>query len=380
MTTPSTADAPVPLCDLGAQLAPIRREIESAIGAVLDSQAFIMGPQVGELERQVAAYCSSQHAIGCSSGSDALLLALMALGVGAGDEVITSPFTFFATVGAISRLGARPVFVDIEPETYNLDPRKLSAARTPRTKAIIPVHLFGQMAEMDPISEFASREGIAVVEDAAQAIGAEYRGRKAGSMGHIGCFSFFPSKNLGCLGDGGMVVTDDAGLAEKMRVLRVHGAKRKYIHAVVGGNFRLDTLQAAVLLVKLQYLEQWNDARRARAATYRQLIGSSAAADFVSLPEELPFRRHVYNQFVIRTPRRDRVIETFRTLNIGTAIYYPLGMHMQECFRDGRYRPGDFPNTERACLETCALPMYPELADDQQDRVVRGVVEALVHR
>lgn len=379
MTTISTSNTPVPMCDLGAQLAPLRGAIESAIGAVLDSQAFIMGPQVGELEAQVAAYCSCEHAIGCSSGSDALVLALMALGVGPGDEVITSPFTFFATVGAISRLGARPVFVDIEPQSFNLDPERLAAARTPRTKAIIPVHLFGQTAEMDPIVEFASREGLAVVEDAAQAIGAEYRGRKAGSMGRIGCFSFFPSKNLGCLGDGGMVVTDDAELAEKMRLLRVHGARKKYIHAMVGGNFRLDTLQAAVLLVKLQHLEQWNDARRARAATYRRLIAASDAASLISLPEESPFRRHVYNQFVIRTPQRDRVIETFRILNIGTAIYYPLGMHMQECFRDAGYRAGDFPHTERACLETCALPMYPELADEQQNRVVRGLVEALAN-
>jgi dTDP-4-amino-4,6-dideoxygalactose transaminase len=371
-----TSPAAVPLCDLGAQLAPIREEIRDAIDRVVERQAFIMGPEVGELEKQIAVYCTSRHAIGCSSGTDALLLALMALDIGPGDEVITSPFTFFATAGAVARLGARPVFVDIEPQEFNLDPKGLERALTARTKAIIPVHLFGQTADMSPIMDFAMTHDLAIVEDAAQAIGAEYRGRRAGSMGRIGCYSFFPSKNLGCFGDGGMIVTDDPGLAERMRTLRVHGAKEKYFHALVGGNFRLDTLQAAVLLVKLPRLEAWNAARRSCAAVYRELIASSAVADRVVIPVEQPDRTHIYNQFVIRTRVRDRLLRMFKERRIGTAVYYPLGMHMQECFRDLGYHPGDFPETERACQEVCALPMFPELTRAQQELVVEALVAA----
>jgi dTDP-4-amino-4,6-dideoxygalactose transaminase len=378
MTVTASPDATsIPLCDLGAQLGPLRNDIDAAIARVIDSQAFIMGPQVATFEKEAAAYSGCAHAIGCSSGSDALLLALMALGIGPGDEVITTPFTFFATVGAITRLGATPVFADIEPAGFNIDAERLEAARTSRTKAIIPIHLFGQTAEMGPILEVADRHGLAVLEDAAQAIGAEYGGRKAGSMGAAGCYSFFPSKNLGCFGDGGMVVTNDAALAQKMRVLRVHGAKKKYIHSIVGGNFRLDTLQAAVLSVKLPHLDGWNSARQERAATYRRLIAQSGAGDRIVLPAALPNRRHVYNQFIVRTRQRDRLVEAFQARGIGSAVYYPLGMHMQECFRSLGYAQGDFPVTEDACLSTCALPMFPELTVEQQARVVATLAETL---
>jgi len=373
----STVKTPIPLCDLRAQLAPIRGEIQAAIDAVLDSQAFIMGPQVGEFEKQAAAYCSCTHAIGCSSGSDALLLALMAMGVGPGDEVITSPFTFFATAGAVSRLGAKTIFVDIEPAGFNIDPNRLESAITARTKAIIPVHLFGQTADMAPILEVGRRHQVAVLEDAAQAIGSEYDGRRAGSMGIAGTLSFFPSKNLGGIGDGGMVVTNDAELAEKMRVLRVHGAKTKYIHTVVGGNFRLDTLQAAVLAVKLRYLDRWNAARRAHADKYRALIGATPIAANLVVPTELPKRHHIYNQFIVRSAKRDRVLEVFKSRGIGTAVYYPVGLHMQECFKELGYRQGDFPETEKACLETCALPMFPELTEAQQADVVEALAAAV---
>jgi dTDP-4-amino-4,6-dideoxygalactose transaminase len=373
----STVKAAVPLCDLRAQMGPIRNEIRAAIEAVLESQAFIMGPQVGEFEKQAAPYCQTAQAIGCSSGSDALLLALMAMEIGPGDEVVTSPFTFFATAGAVSRLGAKTVFVDIEPAGFNIDPARIEAAITPRTKAIIPVHLFGQMADMAPILDVARKHGVPVLEDAAQAIGSEYDGHRAGSMGLGGTLSFFPSKNLGGVGDGGMVVTNDADFAEKMRVLRVHGAKTKYIHTVVGGNFRLDTLQAAVLSVKLRYLDQWNAARRARAETYRKLIAASPVADRLTVPMELPRRRHIYNQFIVRSAKRDRVLEVFKSRGICTAVYYPVGLHMQECFRDLGYKQGDFPETEKACLETCALPMFPELTEAQQADVVDGLVAAL---
>jgi dTDP-4-amino-4,6-dideoxygalactose transaminase len=377
LTPISSPQTVVPLCDLGAQLAPLREEIREAIDRVLASQAFIMGPEVGELEKRVANYSRCQFAVGCSSGTDALLLALMALGVTTGDEVITTPFTFFATAGAIARLGARPVFVDIEPEGFNLDPSRLEGAITPRTKAIIPVHLYGQMADMAPIMDVAKTHGLTVVEDAAQAIGAEYCGRRAGSIGDVGCFSFFPSKNLGCLGDGGMVVTGDAELANRMGALRAHGAKQKYFHTVVGGNFRLDTLQAAVLLVKLSRLDGWNTARRERASVYRRLIAESSVVDRVAVPTELPDRKHIYNQFVIRTGDRDRVLRTFKNCGIGSAVYYPLGMHLQECFRELNYREGDFPNTERACREVCALPMFPELETAQQALVVDALTQAL---
>lgn len=364
----------VPLCDLRAQHDNIRDELRAAIDEVVDGQAYIMGPQVAELERQVAKYSGAQHAIGVSSGSDALLLSLLALDVGPGHEVITTPFTFFATVGAIVRLGARPVFVDVDPISYNLNPHAIQAAITPRTKAIIPVHLFGQTADMDPVLKVAKERGVAVVEDAAQAIGARYKGRMAGAMADVGCYSFFPSKNLGGMGDGGMVVTSDAKLADKMRMLRTHGAKKKYFHALVGGNFRLDTMQAAVLLVKLRYLDEWNDARRQNAARYVEMI-TGAGLDGMELPREMPGCHHVYNQFIVRSTRRDRVLEVFKQRQIGSAVYYPWPMHLQECFKNLGHKEGDFPEAERACRETCALPMFPELAVEQQEAVVQALGE-----
>jgi len=375
MTVATRARA-VPLCDLRAQYETIRDEIRQAVDEVLESQAFIMGPQVGQLEKQVADYCRCLHGVGCSSGSDALLLALMALDIGPGDEVITTPFTFFATVGAIVRLRAKPVFVDIDRASYNLDTSQIGKAVSPRTKAILPVHLFGQMAEMGPILEIARRHNLAVIEDAAQAIGAEYQGKRAGSLGDLGCLSFFPSKNLGGLGDGGMVVTNNPALAEKIRVLRTHGASKKYYHTLVGGNFRLDTIHAAALIVKLGYLDQWTAARQRHAQYYREQIAASTPADGYELPTELPDRRHVYNQFIIRSRKRDQLLEVFRQNKIGSAVYYPSPMHLQECFRSLGYTQGDFPEAETACRETCALPMFPELTEEQQDAVVQVLAGA----
>jgi dTDP-4-amino-4,6-dideoxygalactose transaminase len=371
--TSATEAIRVPLCDLAAQYDGIRSEIRAAIDEVLESQLFILGPQVAELERKIADYCGCKYGIGCSSGSDALLLALMSLGIGPGDEVVTTPYTFFATAGAIVRLGAKPIFVDIESEGYNIDPAGLERAFSPATKAIIPVHLFGQAAEMDPILELAAHYNVAVIEDAAQAIGARYKGRAAGSMGTIGCFSFFPSKNLGSMGDGGMVVTNDEVLAHKMRVLRSHGAEKKYRHSMVGGNFRLDTLQAAILLVKLRYLDGWNEARQKCANRYRELILASGAADICSPPFELPDRAHVYNQFVVRTEMRDMVREALVSRNIGAAIYYPIALHLQDCFAALGHRPGDFPKAELASQQTIALPIFAELTLEQQRLVVDAI-------
>ena len=364
------SQSPVPLCDLRPQHELLCLEIREAMEEVLQSQRFIMGPQVPQLEEKVAQYCGAECAVACSSGSDALLLALTALDVGPGDEVITTPFTFFATAGAISRLGAKAVFVDIEADGFNIDADKIDAAVTPRTKAIIPVHLFGQTAEMEPILEIARRHSLAIVEDAAQAIGAEYDGRRAGSMGTIGCLSFFPSKNLGGLGDGGLVTTNDGDLADKMKALRAHGAKQKYYHAMVGGNFRLDTIHAAVLLVKLAHLDNWNAARREAADRYRELFSRTGLAERLVLPPELLRRKHVYNQFCIRSDRRDELADYLRASQIGTAIYYPLPLHLQKCFSDLGYCEGDFPVSEQAAREILALPMFPDLNEEQQQRVV----------
>jgi dTDP-4-amino-4,6-dideoxygalactose transaminase len=371
----------VPLLDLKAQHDPIQQEVLDAIAQVLRSQAFILGPDVQKLEERVASYCRAQFGIGVSSGTDALLVALMALEVGTGDEVITTPYSFFATAGVIARLGAKPVFADIDPRTYNLDPGKIEEAITSRTKAIIPVHLYGQCADMAPILALAARHSLAVVEDAAQAIGAEYRdGRRACSMGTVGCLSFFPSKNLGALGDGGMVVTDDSRLAEKIRVLRVHGGKPKYYHKLIGGNFRLDTLQAAVLNVKLNYLDGWTKRRRENAERYRVLFRASGLLEKpgVVLPEAQyagtgAVTDHIYNQFVIRVPDRDRLREFLKENGIGTEVYYPVPFHLQECFRSLEYREGDFPEAERAARETVALPIYPELTREMQQAVVDAI-------
>ncbi len=371
----------VPLLDLKAHHEPLHQEIMAALEQTFRSQAFILGPDVGKLEERVAAYCQVKYGIGVSSGTDALLVALMALGIGSGDEVLTTPYSFFATAGAVVRLGAKPVLVDIDPETYNLDPCKIKSALTAKSKAIIPVHLYGQCADMTPIMDVAKRHNLGVIEDAAQAIGSEYRdGRRACSIGTIGCLSFFPSKNLGCLGDGGMAVTNDAELAERMRVLRVHGSKPKYHHKRIGGNFRLDTIQAAVLNVKLNYLDGWTRRRQENATRYETLFKQSGLVQNgkVKLPEPV-YREsgakhyHIYNQFVLRVEQRDALMTYLKEKGIGAEIYYPVPFHLQECFLYLGYREGDFPESERAAKETVAIPIYPELTIEQQT----GVVEAI---
>lgn len=370
----------VPLLDLKAHHEPLHDEIMAAVEQTFRSQAFILGPEVGKLEEQVAAYCQAKYGIGVTSGTDALLIALMALGVGPRDEVITTPYSFFATAGAVVRLGAKPVLADIDPRTFNLDPNKVEKAVTQRTKAIIPVHLYGQSADMGPIMDIAHRRKVAVIEDAAQAIGTEYAdGRRVGSIGTIGCFSFFPSKNLGCLGDGGMAVTNDPDLAERIRVLRVHGSKPKYYHKLIGGNFRLDTIQAAVLNVKLKYLDQWTRRRQENADRYEKLFQQSGLVQNgrVRLPEAV-YRAsgakhyHIYNQFVLRVERRDDLLAHLKQKGIGAEIYYPVPFHLQECFRYLGHQEGDFPESERAANETVAIPIYPELTTGQQTEVVEA--------
>lgn len=402
-TAATTAEAgtparPVPLLDLKAQYATIREELREAIDRVAESQHFILGPEVEALEREVAAYSGCEYGIGVSSGSDALLVALMAIDLKPGDEVITPTYTFFATAGAVARLGAKPVFVDVDPLTYNVEPSALEAAVTERTRAIIPVHLYGQMADMDPIMELAQRHNLTVIEDAAQAIGSEYKGRRAGSIGHFGSFSFFPSKNLGGFGDGGMLTTNDPELADRVKLLRNHGYRPKYYNKVVGGNFRLDAIQAAVLRVKLKYLDGWTEARQRNAARYRDLFNeaelsvnpevaqTSAGADAgpgsplagvagVVLPFEAPERRHIYNQFVIRGDRRDELMAFLKARKIGTEIYYPVPMHQQECFANLGNKAGDFPESERAAAETLALPIYPELTAEMMATVVGAIAD-----
>jgi dTDP-4-amino-4,6-dideoxygalactose transaminase len=366
----------VPLLDLKAQYRTIRDEIRTAVDSVLESQFFINGPEVKQLEEAVASYSSCKKAVGVSSGTDALLCSLMALGIGAGDEVITTPYTFFATAGSIWRTGAKPVFVDIEPETYNINPSGIEKAITPRTKAIIPVHLYGQCAEMDPILELAAKYQLFVIEDAAQSIGATYKGRKAGAMGTAGCLSFFPSKNLGGLGDGGMILANDEQLAERLAVFRQHGSKPKYYHKFVGGNFRLDTLQAAALLVKLKHLDAWSEKRRQNAKQFNELFKDCAA---VTTPVIRPYNVSIYNQYVILVgSRRDELIKFLQANGIGTEIYYPLSMHDQECFNALGYKPGDFPESEKAARETLALPVYPELTEEQIRYVAGRVKEFFI--
>jgi dTDP-4-amino-4,6-dideoxygalactose transaminase len=364
----------VPLLDLTQQNAALRPEVEAAIGRVLDTNGFILGSEVAALENELADYCGTRHAIACASGSDAILLALMALDVGPGDEVITTPYSFFATVSSITRLGATAVFVDIEPDTYNIDPAKIEPAITPRTKAIEPVHLYGQSADMAAINEIADRHGIAVVEDAAQAIGAEENGVRVGAMGALGCFSFYPSKNLGGMGDGGFLSTSDDALAAKLRALRVHGAEEKYYHKYVGLNSRLDGFQGAILRVKLPHLEGWTESRRANAARYDQLFTDAGLREEIVVPVERPNARHIYNQYVIRVPDRRDELRTYLTgSGIGTDIYYPVPLHLQECFGYLGYEPGDMPESERAAKETLALPIYPELRSEQQAYVVEKI-------
>ena len=369
--------ASIPLLDLQGQYRPLREELLSAIARVCDSQRFIGGPEVDAFEHDIARLVDVPHAVGLSSGTDALLVALMALAIQPGDEVIVPTFSFFATAGCVSRLGAIPKLVDIDPATCNIDPTQTAAAITSRTRAIIPVHLYGQCADMDAILTIAARAGVAVIEDAAQAIGATYQGRQAGSMGTAGCFSFFPSKNLGAFGDGGLLTTADGRFAREIRLLRNHGAEPKYFHKRIGGNFRLDALQAAVLRVKLPHLAAWSDARRRNADRYDRLFSQSAAADRIVLPARAPGREHIFNQYTIRVPHRDQVRASLDAAGIGTEIYYPVPFHLQECFASLGHRCGDFPVAERVAAETLALPIYGELTQSQQEQVVSTIVTAL---
>jgi dTDP-4-amino-4,6-dideoxygalactose transaminase len=365
----------IPMLDLKSQYESIEGDVEDAVKRVLRSQQFILGPEVKAFEEELAAYCEASYAVGCASGSDAILLALMACGVKPGDEVITTPFTFFATAGSVVRLGARPVFVDIDPSTFNLDPQLIEGAITKRTKAVLPVHLFGQCADMDRINEVSKHYGLAVIEDAAQAIGALYRGHRAGSLGDISAFSFYPSKNLGCAGDGGALTTNDVGLAEEVKILRSHGAKKKYYHEVIGINSRLDSLQAAILRAKFVYLDRWADGRRNNAGRYRVLFEESklVEAGRVGLPKESDFGLHVYNQFVIRALRRDELRAYLGEQGISTEVYYPVPLHLQECFRDLGYAVGALPEAEDAAKQALAIPVYPELEANQQEYIVSTI-------
>lgn len=365
----------VPLLDLNAQYAPLRDALLAAITRVCDSQRFILGPETEALERELAGTIGVEAAIGVSSGTDALLASMMALGIGPGHEVVTSTYSFFATAGCITRVGATPVLVDIDPHTFNLDPSALERAITPMTRAVMPVHLFGQCADMAPILRVATAAGVPVIEDACQAIGATDHGRQAGSIGTAGCFSFFPSKNLGAFGDGGLVTTNDPALAKEIRLVRGHGAERRYFHQRVGGNFRLDELQAAVLRVKLPYLEGWTAARRRNAARYRALFQELALTQ-VTLPSETDGNRHIYNQFVIRVPGRDAVKAHLQSKGIGCEVYYPVPFHMQECFSGLGHAPGAFPHAEAAAADSLALPIYGELTEEQQRFVVQTIAGA----
>jgi len=360
----------VPLLDLKRQYQTIKDEINAAIGEVVESQGFKLGPRVAAFEQEIASYCGTKRAVGVASGTDAILLALMAAGVGRDDEVITTPYTFFATAGAVTRVGARPVFVDIDPRTYNIDPSKIEDAITERTKAIMPVHLYGQCADMDPILEIAERRGVPVVEDAAQAIGSEYRGRRAGSMGLLGCFSFFPSKNLGGYGDGGMITTDSDELADLLVSLREHGQTETYHHWTIGTNSRLDALQAAVLSVKLRHLDGWSDGRAANADYYdSRFEGTGVAA-----PHREEWNRHIYNQYIVRVPERDELLSYLRESGIGCAIYYPKPLHLQECFKTLGYSKGDMPESERASAETISIPIFSLLSDEEKTHVADKVL------
>jgi len=362
----------IPLLDLKAQYVSIRDEVNAAIAEVLESQNFILGPKVDQCEKAIAAYSNCSFGIGVSSGSDALLACLMAENIGPGDEVITTPYTFFATVGAISRLGATPVFVDINASTYNIDVTQIALKITAKTRALIPVHLFGQMADMDPVMQLAQQHNFAVIEDAAQAIGAEYKGRRAGSIGHYGCFSFFPSKNLGAFGDAGMIVTNDDQRAEKLKVLRGHGAKPKYYHRIVGGNFRLDAIHAAVVSAKLPHLDSWTAARQQNAERYDQLFRE---AELPICPPVVATNRHIFNQYVIRSSSRDLLQAFLKEEGIGSEVYYPLPMHLQDCFAYLGIKAGAFPESERAANESLAIPVYPELSDSQARYVVECIGE-----
>jgi len=372
----------IPLLDLKAQHETINKEIRLAIEEILESQYFILGHNVEELEKNIAHYSNTKFALGVSSGTDALLVSLMALNIKPGDEIITTPFTFFSTVGVISRLNAIPVFVDIDPSTFNIDPLKINAAISSKTKAIIPVHLFGQIADMDSIIEIANKNNLSVLEDAAQAIGAEYKGRKAGSIGNIGAFSFFPSKNLGGYGDGGMIVTNDEDLFETAKILRVHGSKPKYYHKIVGGNFRLDSLQASILNIKLKYLDQWSQKRRENAEYYNEKFKESGLIEdgYIITPvanyiNYLDKNFHIYNQYTLITKHRNKLREFLKENGVGTEIYYPVPQHLQECFCDLGYKKGDFPISEKTAETVLSIPIYPELNYDQKNYIIQKISE-----
>ena len=366
----------VPLLDLQAQYVSLRDDLRQALDRVMSSQRFVLGDEVRGLENSIAGYCQTKHAVGCASGSDALLLALMAHDVKAGDEVITTPFSFFATAACIARLGARPVFVDIDPYSYNIDPSQVGDAITARTRVIMPVHLYGQCAPMDPLLDVGKRHGIPIIEDAAQAIGATDNGRPAGSMGSIGCFSFYPTKNLGAAGDGGITTTNDDEIAARLRRLRAHGGSNEYEHEEVGINSRLDELQAAVLRVKLPSLDRWSDERASKAALYTKLLSEADLSFPLVTPQVRADGRHIFHQYVIRVPgNRDALMEHLKARGIGTKVYYPIPLHLQKCFNYLGYKEGQFPETESAAKETFALPAYPELTDEQQVYVVESIKE-----
>ena len=371
--TRSTARQLFPFLDLKAQFAAIRDEVLTAVSRVLETQQFIMGPEVSIFEEEVRALIGSRHAFGCASGSDALLLGLMALGIGPGDEVITTPFTFVATGGSIARLHARPVFVDIERDTYNLDPSLIARAITPRTKAIIPVHLFGLVADMDPILEIAAKHNLAIVEDAAQAIGGCYKGRPAGNIGTMGCFSFFPSKNLGGAGDGGLITTNDSELADKLNILRVHGSRRKYEYELLGMNSRLDSLQAAVLRVKLRHLPEWTTGRQHNADRYRALFAEHGMDGRSELPNVPAGSAHTYNQFTVRVQNRNKLKQYLASEGIPSEVYYPYPLHLQPAFRYLEYRAGELPQAEMASKEVLSLPIFPELTEEHLQTVVSAI-------
>ncbi|MCK4292429.1 MAG: DegT/DnrJ/EryC1/StrS family aminotransferase [Planctomycetes bacterium] len=361
----------IPILDLKAQYDTCRDEVVRAITGVCESQAFALGPAVAEFEQKVAEYCACKHAIGVSSGTDALLVSLMALDIAPGDQVITTPFSFFATAGSIARLGAKPVFVDVDPHSYNIDPDRIEQRITEKTKAIMPVHVFGQMAQMKPITEIARRHNIAVIEDAAQAIGASQNGTKAGAFGHCGCFSFYPSKNLSAFGDGGLVVTNSDALADKIKILRNHGQNPPYFYGIIGGNFRLDSIQAAVLTVKLNYLDKWNEKRRRHAALYDKIFADSP----LKPPKVEPNNLSIYHQYTVTASDRDQLQKFLTENKISSAVFYPKPLHLQDCFADLGYREGDLPVAEKLCTEVLSLPIYPELTAEQVEYVAKTALE-----
>ena len=372
--------APLQFLDLGQQFEQIRDEVMRAVTSVLETQHFVLGPEVEQLEEEISYYVGCRFAVACASGTDALILALMAAGIKPGDEVITTPFTFVATASAIVRAGATPVFADIDPVTYNLDPKSVAQSITSRTRAIIPVHLFGLAAEMEPVMDMAGRRGIMVIEDAAQAIGATYRGRNVGAIGAMGCFSFFPSKNLGGAGDGGIITTNDPNHADRLRLLRVHGSRKKYQYEILGTNSRLDALQAAILRVKLRHLNDWTEQRRWNAERYRRLFANSGSPDCMQLPTEPDGMRHVYNQFTVRCTERALLREHLHREGIPTEIYYPYPLHLQPAFAYLGYKEGSLPHAEGAAREVLSFPIYPELREDQQQMVINAVSHFLSHR